>query len=164
MPTNLENINTNTNNKYIITYKEIFAFTIFVVVIYFIFKKSKDDKYTDNATTKKVQDAFNPNAYKDIFNKSKYKKLQDYLDEKGLTKDDIQKILENIYNAKGTINDDEDIIYSIFRSLPSVFIISVISNLFENQYKTNLKLYLSSFLDNKELDIVHQIINDKKYI
>lgn len=155
----------NTKNiKYNITYKEILSFSLFTVIIYFILRKSKENRINDNANTKKVQDAFNTNSYNQIFNNSTYKNLKEYLDKYGITKEQIQKILENIYNAKGIINDDEDIVYSIFRQLPSIFMISIISKLFEEKYKTSLKLYLSTFLSEKELDVIHRIINNKKYI
>lgn len=143
-------------------------------IIYLIYKNKNNNNDNNNLNNEvedlleynknKINDAFNPKAYTDIFKKTKYKNIDDYFKENNIEKYKLSNYVINIYNSKGLVNDDEDKIYSIFDELNSIFIISLISYLFEKQYKTSLITYLSSFLNKDELNKVYSIISNKKYI
>ena len=55
-------------------------------------------------------------------------------------------------------NDNEDILYYVFRGLQTQFQISLLSRIFSYTYKVDLLLYLKSFLNAEELNKILQII------
>ena len=70
-----------------------------------------------------------------------------------------------IWNAKGTFNDDEDVIYSVFREGQNQYDIKAFTIFFklyfENKKHLDLYEYLSTFMNEDELQRIYKIIEQK---
>lgn len=60
-------------------------------------------------------------------------------------------LAENIYDAKGFFNDDEELVRASILSAGSIVNMSRVTDAFETQYNRSLQSYLFSFLNNREL-------------
>lgn len=65
-----------------------------------------------------------------------------------------------VYNARmgWAGDDDEDILYHVFRSLQTQWQLSLFSSVFNYYYKTDLLLFLKGFLSANELNDILQIV------
>jgi hypothetical protein len=73
----------------------------------------------------------------------------------------INGFVQRLYNSKGFFNDDEDNVYSIFRSAQSKLQVSCFAYYFNQIKKRNLIEYLSSFLNSDEIARIGEIIEKK---
>jgi hypothetical protein len=72
------------------------------------------------------------------------------------------KWILDIKYAKGTVNDDEDTVFNVFRSMSSQFEINMFSTTFKATTGLDLMGYLKSFLDDEDLAEINRIIKNKK--
>lgn len=86
-----------------------------------------------------------------------------------ITADDIKKYspsssimlkwLQDIKDADGYFNDNENLVYSVFRSMKNQVALYTFSQFFKVYENVDLIDYLKSFLDESELSTVYKIIN-----
>lgn len=80
-----------------------------------------------------------------------------------ITPSEAKNYANNLYKAKGTINDDEEAVETFFRVVKSKCDLSRVADAFYGIYKTDLLLHLKSFLSEKELEnIVYKYSNKLK--
>lgn len=75
-----------------------------------------------------------------------------------------QEFYFQILGSSGVINDDENAVYNVFRSLKSKTDIKGFAIFFQGVKKEGLFDYISKYLDSEEVAKVAQIIKDKKTI
>jgi hypothetical protein len=73
----------------------------------------------------------------------------------------INGFVKRLYDSKGFFNDDEDNVYSIFRSAQSKLQVSCFAYYFNQIKGRNLIEYLSSFLNSSEIARINEIIDKK---
>jgi hypothetical protein len=73
----------------------------------------------------------------------------------------INGFVKRLYDSKGFFNDDEDNVYSIFRSAQSKLQVSCFAYYFNQIKGRNLIEYLSSFLNSSEIARISEIIDKK---
>jgi hypothetical protein len=88
------------------------------------------------------------------------------------TPDDIKKLVPNrgsfskwildIKGAKGRFNDNEDVVFNVFRLMNSQFEINMFSTTFKATTQLDLMGFLKSFLDDEDLAEINRIIKNKK--
>lgn len=149
------------------TYKEILALTLGIAVLYFILKPKRNIEVERNkrATSKKVKDSFSTDGIKDFLSENKktqkYKSPEEYLKSLGLELKDIAYWTKEIYSTRGIFNDDEDKLFAIFQQIPTITVLSMVSNYFKRKYKKDLRIWLSEFLNEKEMQRIYSIIEKK---
>lgn len=153
-----------------IGYKELLVFALLLVIVWFILKPSSDKQelkadsiYTKNATTNKVKYAFKSKSFASQIKKLGFKHIEDYLNSKGLTTQNMLSTAILLYNSKGLFNDDEDAVNDKIRAIPNLTIFSIINYTFFVTYKTTLQDFLSTFLNEKELNKIYLILEKKAY-
>jgi hypothetical protein len=72
----------------------------------------------------------------------------------------LKKVANDIINAKGFFNDDENKLYNAFNQLKNQAQMSYVAYIFE-QNKKDLVTFLKSFLNDEELAKVYRIISNK---
>lgn len=70
--------------------------------------------------------------------------------------------ITELWDAKGTFNDNEDSVYDVFRKLNSQYETSIFAATFKVLKGRDLYTYLKSFMNNDELAQVYDITNKKK--
>ena len=95
------------------------------------------------------ESAFDPAYYLNKYNDILYKK------------ETLLKFCDQLYNAHGTVNDDEDLIYQIYKDVKNVTTASYMAQLFWENYSSlkgdagsSLKEFLQSFLSPEEFQKV----------
>lgn len=117
----------------------------------------------------------------------KYQPITVYYKKVGFSANTAQKIAKGIYEAHGTLNDDEQTVYTLLNQIPSLAclslvaqrfnvtypenrvtgwlwatpVIAAIANVFNSKTEGGLLNYLASFLDGKEMETVYKIISKK---
>lgn len=110
--------------------------------------------------------AFNPNYYSTITTGyiQKYKTAFPFSKNYPPT----AKIIEwekRLWDSKAFWDDDEDKLWSIFRQITTQYQLSILSGSFSKYYKKDLLVYLKSFLGNKEMaDLLDIVKNYPQYI
>lgn len=81
----------------------------------------------------------------------------------------LDKFSESLYDAKGSLfsskpfwNDDEELVYSVFRSMVSKSQLSQLSGHFIKTYQADLWYFLTTFLNEKELSKITDMVNGYK--
>lgn len=92
--------------------------------------------------------------------------------KKTISKSDVERLTPNrpnfnkwinqIWDSKGFFKDNEDKVYSVFRQMNSQFEINMFSKVFSTIKQRDLFGFLSTFMNDKELSIVYNIIKNKK--
>jgi hypothetical protein len=72
----------------------------------------------------------------------------------------LKKVANDIINAKGFFNDDENKLYNAFNQLKNQAQMSYVAYIFQ-QNKKDLVTFLKSFLNDEELAKVYRIISNK---
>lgn len=72
----------------------------------------------------------------------------------------LKKVANDIINAKGFFNDDENKLYNAFNQIKNQAQMSYVAYIFE-QNKKDLVTFLKSFLNDEELAKVYRIISNK---
>lgn len=112
--------------------------------------------------------SFNPNysnalvtAYKKKFPTATW----DIPKQEGMSRDQYKAFARDLLNAKNIINDDEDKIYSIFRTIQTQFQLSLLSRVFSFYWKKDLLEYLKGVLNADEMKtILNQVKNYPQYL
>lgn len=78
-----------------------------------------------------------------------------------INSDIAENYCTDIYDAKDFFDDDEQDLYNIFDAIPNKLSLGYISHLFVNRYNIGLLEYLKSFLSNKELVKIYDIVQRK---
>lgn len=106
-----------------------------------------------------------PDKIKELINKNRTKASQSLMYDNLIDTKNSKSIAPNIVvqlkNAKGLINDDEEIVYNLLNSLKTKTSIAFISHLFYRVYNEPLLNFLLSFLNKDEFNIVLRIIKNK---
>lgn len=71
------------------------------------------------------------------------------------------KFVLDIKYAKGVVNDNEEAVFNVFRSLASQFEVSHFSTVYKQLTGTDLFTYLDSFLSKSELSEINDIVKRK---
>lgn len=74
----------------------------------------------------------------------------------------VAEIAQQIWNAKGVFNDDEDAVYLALSRLKSRVTLTLLTDYFKGNYGTTLTNYLQSFLDQSEMGKVNEILKKLK--
>ena len=149
------------------TYKEILALTFGLIVLYFILKPKKDPEEEKNkkATSEKVKDSFSTGGGTDFFKENKktqkYKSAKEYLKSLGLEPKDIDFWAKEIFSTRGVINDNEDKLFAIIQQIPTITVFSFVSSYFKKRYNKDLRVWLSEFLSEKEMQKLYSIVQKK---
>lgn len=153
------------------SWKEILAFTLMGGVLWLIVKpsgdkqESKEEGKADKlAITNKTQSAFSEDFYIKLLTQEHYKNTSDYLTKISVSNAQLSHYVQTIYESKGWFNDDEDALYSVFRILKSITLVSIVAKSFNIKYNLNMYSYLSTFLNVKEMNRILEIINKKYYL
>jgi hypothetical protein len=110
--------------------------------------------------------ALSPNYYYTI-----YKKIQSDYKKAGKSAPKASSFLgpykyaelaTNVWDSKGTFNDQEDKLYGVFTQLQSQLQISFLSNLFYKIYKRDLLNFILNFTNTEERAQLYTIIKNKK--
>lgn len=134
-----------------------------VLLIYSVGQKfglfpSAESKATEAAAASlKSFKAFNPNFIKNTVNKAGTPGQQ--FTVKKLTPARALAVAQQLKKAKGLFNDNEDAIYSVFRTLEYQSQVSQVAAEFLKLTKLELLTYLESFLNQKELAAIADIVN-----
>jgi len=104
-------------------------------------KESNDLQQLNN------EDYFNPNYW------------QRKLPAKIITESFSRKYSDDIYNAYGFFNDDENAVYGVFEQMKTKSQVSYLSYKFYQYYNRSLIEYLRSFLNDSEMAKIAAIIN-----
>jgi hypothetical protein len=92
-------------------------------------------------------------AYAKKYGKDKTKsQLAAWLKLQQMPSDTASIFAKQIYDSKGTFNDNEDTLYNIFRNIKTQYQLSFISGIFSTVYKKDLLEYLKSFLNDVEIN------------
>ncbi len=151
-----------------IDYKIILAIAILVIVVWLVFKPSKDKrelaelgKVSKAGSEDKIIKAFDRNYFAKV---AKNKGIQPtaLLKSYGIDAKRLLEASEALYNAKGIVNDDEELVFVVFANMPNLVALSALSFTFYHKYKLDLKSFLESFLDTKDFFKLYQIIKTKK--
>lgn len=142
--------------------------------------QTKDEKDVEDAQGKADADptkvdpknpylAFNPNyaaaivqAYNKKF-KSKGKVFNGTWNLNGLTEMDYKVMANQLLNAPALFNDDEDVVYSIFRKIQTQWQLSILSLAFQTIYQKDLLKWLakpSGFMSGEEMNGILNIIKN----
>lgn len=65
---------------------------------------------------------------------------------------------DKLYNSKGTFNDDENMIYSVYRDAKNLLYLSYVNWMFNHYYKQDLLPFLTDFLSDDEIYHIKQLI------
>ena len=134
-----------------------------VLLVYSVAQKfglvpSQESKATEAAAQSlKSFKAFNPNFIKNTVNKAGTPGQQ--FTVKKLTPARALAVAQQLKKAKGLFNDNEDAIYSVFRTLEYQSQVSQVAAEFLKLTKLELLTYLESFLNQKELAAIADIVN-----
>lgn len=104
-------------------------------------EEKKEKEQQQNYEAQLTQQYFDPDYFKE-----RHKKY--YC--KSLTTEGAKGYATILYNAKGYFNDDEEAVYGVFKQLSAKTQVSVLSDIFYQMYKKDLKAYLQSFMNQKE--------------
>ena len=74
----------------------------------------------------------------------------------------MNNYVNQIWDAKGTFKDNEDMVYNVFRNLYSQFEINFFSKYFSVTKKRDLYGFLATFMNTNELSTLQNIIKSKK--
>ena len=111
--------------------------------------------------------AFSPkysNALVTAFKKKYPNSVWNMEKQEGMAREQYKAYARDLLNAKSIINDDEDKIYSIFRTIQTQFQLSVLSRIFAVYWKKDLLEYLKGVLNADELKpILDQVKNYPQY-
>ena len=147
---------------------EILPWLFAIIAAYFILKPSKEERELGQlaglgkkGSKDPVKLAFDKQYFAKV-SKNKGVKPTELLKSYGYDAARLRDSAKAIYDAKGLIDDDEDVVYAVFASVPNLFVASAITFTFNYFYKKDLLTYLQGFLDVKELNKLFQIINTKK--
>ena len=80
---------------------------------------------------------------------------------KAVTAAAAYNLAEKIYDATGYFNDDEEAIYSVFRSLTTQSQVPFVADAFRKKYNKDLYFFLKDTLNEDELTNIANIINAK---
>lgn len=75
----------------------------------------------------------------------------------------IEASAKKLYNAKGTFNDDEQKLYSVFSGFANKYVAWQVAEKFNKLYGMDLQAFLGDFLNEKELSKLFDILNDLPY-
>jgi hypothetical protein len=95
------------------------------------------------------------------------KRSQSTTEIAGLSMAEIKEVAEDIYNAKGTFNDNEDTLYSAFRKIPTKFAAILVSIALKSYYTKDRDLisYVEDFTNTEEQSKIWDIIkNNPEYL
>ena len=141
--------------------------------------KTKQEEGLETATQEAGQSAtqasasnpflsFNPNysnALVTAFKKKYPKKNWDTVKQEAIERTQYKAYARDLLNAKSIINDDEDKIYSIFRTIQTQYQLSLLSRVFSTYWKKDLLEFLKGVLNADELDpILKQVQNYPQYL
>lgn len=112
--------------------------------------------------------AFNPLYSKALvaaYNKKYPSKVWNTARQEGMERERYKFFARELLNAKGIINDDENRIYSIFRTIQTQYQLSLLSLVFSYYWKKDLLEYLKGVLNADELKpILDQVKNYPQYL
>ena len=106
-----------------------------------------DRKESNDLLQLNNEDYFNPNYW------------QRKLPAKIITESFSRKYSDDIYNAYGYFNDDENVIYGVFEQMKTKSQVSYLAYKFNQYYNRSLIEYLRSFLNDSEMAKIAAIIN-----
>lgn len=69
------------------------------------------------------------------------------------------RLSNDIIKAKGFLNDNEVLVFTVFKNFKSKFQVYYFSEFFKSYQKKDLISFLSDFLDTSELNTINNIIN-----
>lgn len=155
-----------------VTWKEVLALGVVGTAAWFFIlapdpdkKESKEEAAADLlAKTNKSQYAFSQDFWSKMLKQEGYTSAESYLTKIGVSITQVQNFAASLYDSKGTFDDDEDNVYSIYRMMKNITVCSIVSFIFNNLYNRDLYTYLSDFLNVKELTRVLEIVNEKNYL
>lgn len=134
---------------------------------------SKEKKYINdvledaNMDSTKIQDqsnpfiAFNPNYASAIvasWQKKYPGQVWNTAKQAKFSQTDYKTMADQIAKAPGFFNDDEDVLYSVFRRIQTQWQLSLLSSFFTTFHKKDLLLFLKSFLGEEEFSDLLKII------
>ena len=141
--------------------------------------KTKEEEGLETATEQASQSSteasatnpllsFNPNystALVTAYKKKFPDKAWNIAKQEGISRDQYKAFSRDLLNAKGIFNDDEQKIYSIFRTLQTQFQLSLLSRVFSFYWKKDLLEYLKTTLSAEEIaPILNQVKNYPQYL
>jgi hypothetical protein len=106
-----------------------------------------DRKESNDLLQLNNEDYFSPNYW------------QRKLPAKIITESFSRKYSDDIYNAYGYFNDDENVIYGVFEQMKTKSQVSYLAYKFNQYYNRSLIEYLRSFLNDSEMAKIAAIIN-----
>lgn len=77
-----------------------------------------------------------------------------------LSEGELNTIAEQINDAYGYFNDDEDSVYSAFNKLKTKGDLSKLNDIFTNKYQKDILMFLNSFMNTEELQPVVDKVNN----
>jgi hypothetical protein len=77
-----------------------------------------------------------------------------------LSEGELNIIADQINDANGFFNDDEDAIYSAFNKLRTKGDLSKLNDIFTNKYQKDILMFLNSFMNTQELQPVVDKVNN----
>lgn len=141
--------------------------------------KTKEEEGLETATEQGAQSSieasatnpflsFNPNysnALVSAYKKKFPSRTWNIEKQEGIPRTQYKAFSRDLLNAKSIFNDDEDRIYTIFRTIQTQYQLSVLARIFSFYWKKDLLEYLKSILSASEIDpIFKQVKNYPQYL
>lgn len=133
----------------------IFAVALLAFLIY-LFKSFLDSQQEKGAEELASTEALNSSEMETIINSIPKKDLPRVIYE--AKKHNVIDIGTMIYDAKGFFDDDEQSVYSAFSMIKNQIHMVHLADYFKRLYKIEIVAYLSTFLNDEEMNRVNDII------
>lgn len=153
-----------------ITWKEMLVLGGLGIIAYFVIKpkdksgEKAEDKGDVQALSKKTQYAFSESFYSDMLRQEGYTDVTSYLNKYSLSISEINDYCVRIYDSKSYFDDDEDMLYSVFRIMKTITVCSIVAKTFKVKYQKSLYGYLANFLNSTEMNRIYDILSKKNYL
>jgi len=155
-------------------YLKTFLLIAVIFVILVLLKKFGLLKFGDSKEEKDVKALNDIPNFKPEYEKVLYKAAAQKLGVSKPTATQMAKFIptttelktwvNNLWDAKGNINDDEAKTYGVFRSMNSQVDVWAFAKIFQVMKNKDLFGYLESYLNPEEISMVYQIIKSKPLV
>lgn len=148
--------------------KNFFQWGLVLIAIYAIYKLLQKFNILDDSEDKGAEQV----VQSDLFTPQQGSKLISELEKKlgrKVTATDVKnyslpstvmlRLSNDIIKAKGFLNDNEVLVFTVFKNFKSKFQVYYFSEFFKSYQKKDLISFLSDFLDTSELNTINNIIN-----
>lgn len=133
----------------------IFKIVLFGIGLYFIYRFAQKIGVVKDESDIKSEELENASFWTADFYRNAAKKGYEPLI---LTASRSRQLVNDLWDAKGVFNDNEEAVYGIFRSLSTKSQVSFLSERFYNIKGKDLIQWLNGFLSTEELAKIYNIV------